>query len=229
MVSGAKYYTLIGSLPALPRSFEQADRAPLSPIQLGERLSMLEPHDAEVVERMEGFLVWERQPLERTDSDVLHKYDQFMSQVESRFARDLIREAMAMRTILAGLRCRRMGREPPLGVEPLASQVSRNWNHPDFRLAGRFPWISEVEQQLNGPEPFEVERMKLRIAWRHVSRLAGVYHFEFEAVLLYLFRWEIIYRWTQRNAEAGREKLELLISQAMGPYANLFDGAGEEQ
>ena len=67
---------------------------PISKLRLSERLKMLEPHDAEVVEEMGDFLVWERQPLERTDEDVLRHYDRFMETVDNRFSRDLIQYAM---------------------------------------------------------------------------------------------------------------------------------------
>ena len=48
------YYTLVGSLPALPRHFEDAERVPISVLQLQERLKMLQPHDAEVIEEMKA-------------------------------------------------------------------------------------------------------------------------------------------------------------------------------
>lgn len=222
MPRNTKYYTLIGSLPALPRHFEEAERLPISRLQLNERLKMLAPDDARVIEEMIEFLVWERHPLERTDEDVLRHYDQFMQTVAPPFARDLIRYAMTARTIIAALRCRRLGREPPPGVPPVASQIARHWNHPDFRLGVRFPWIGEVDAQLNGDFPFDLERRKLDITWRHATQLADQYHFTFQAVVVYLIRWEIVYRWTRRDAEAGQEKFEQLASEAMAQYANLF-------
>ena len=49
MARSTTYYTLIGSLPALPRRFEQAERVPISRLKLDERLKMLTPQDAEEV------------------------------------------------------------------------------------------------------------------------------------------------------------------------------------
>ena len=216
------YYTLVGSLPALPRHFEEADRVPISELRLVERLKMLEPHDAEVIEKMADFLAWERQPLELTDQDVFHRYNRFMDTISSHFARDLIERAMTNRTIIAALRCRRLQLDPPLGAIPVASHIARNWNHPDFRLGGRFPWISDVDALLSGDSPFELERKILNIVWQNVSRLAEQCHFTFEAVVLYLIRWEIVYRWTQRNAEVGQEKFDQLVAEAMGEYAEMW-------
>ena len=222
MSRSTTYYTLIGSLPALPRHFEQAERVPISELQLDERLKMLEPLDAEVIEEMGDFLVWERQPVERTDEDVLRHYEQFMERVSNRFARDLIRYAMTTRTILAGLRCRRLQLDPPAGAEPVAAQIARHWNLPDFGLGRQFSWIGEVDAQLTGDSPFELERTKHRIVWRHAGRLAEQHLFTFEAVALYLIRWEVVYRWTRRDAAAGEKKFEELMQEAMGEYAEMF-------
>ena len=216
------YYTLIGSLPALPRSFEEAERVPISRLKLNERLKMLEPHDAAVVESICDFLVWERQPLERTDAEIMRHYEKFMDEVDNRFARELIGDTMTMRTVLAGLRCRRLQLEPPVGVAPIAAQIARNWNHPNFRLAAQFPWIAEVEKQLNGASPFDLERMRIEFAWRRVKRLAEEHLFTFEAVVLYLMRWELVYRWTQRSAEVGQKRFEQLVTDAMGDFAHMF-------
>ena len=66
----------------------------------------------------------------------------------------------------------------------------------------------------------------LDIAWKYTKQLADQFHFTFEAVVLYLIRWEVVYRWTQRSSTAGQEKFEQLASEAMGEYANMFaDGA----
>ena len=217
------YYTLIGSLPALPRNFEAADRVPISGLRFGARLKMLEPRDLEVVDEMTDFLAWDRQPLELTDENVLQRYTRFMGKISNHFARELIELAMTNRTIIAGLRCRRLQLDPPLGVDPVAGHIARNWNHPDFRLGGRFPWISEVDALFRRESPLDLERKILDIAWQHVCRLAEQYHFTFEAVVLYLIRWEIVYRWTKRNAEVGQKKFDQLVAESMDDYAEMWE------
>jgi hypothetical protein len=224
MAHNTTYYTLIGSLPALPRHFEEAERVPISRLGLAERLKMLEPHDAKVIEEMADFLAWERQPLERTDEDVGRRFNQFMAAVDDQFAQDLIRHVVNVRSIIAAIRCRRMKLDPPGGVEPLASHIAGNWNHADFRLGSRYPWIGEVDAQLNSEAPFDLERTILNIGWRYTRQLADQFQFSFEAVVLYLIRWEMVYRWTQRNAAAGQEKFEQLVSEAMGEHVGMFTG-----
>ena len=57
MVSGNKYYMLIGSLPALPRHFEDTEKVPISRLGLDERMKMLDTDAAEMLEQMAVFLV----------------------------------------------------------------------------------------------------------------------------------------------------------------------------
>lgn len=224
MARRTTYYTLIGSLPALPRHFEQAERVPISRRSLSERLRMLEPHDAEVVEEMTDFLAWERQPLERTDNEVVRRFDQFMRTVDDRFAQQLIRHAVTVRSLIAALRCRRLNLDPPATIEPIATRITRHWTHPEFRLGYEYPWIGEVDAQLNRGDIIDLERTVLNIAWRYTKQLSEQFQFTFEAAVLYLIRWEVVYRWTQRNAAAGQEKFESLVSEAMGEYAEMFSG-----
>ena len=221
--SSNQYYMLIGSLPALPPHFEDAERLPISNLQLNERLKLLAPSDAEVMEEMSNFLVWERQPLEQSNQDVVAHFERFIKTVDNRFTHQIITRVMTIRTVLCGLRSRRLGLEPPIGIEPAASQIARYWNHPTFKMEREFPWIADVDAQLNGERPFDYHREALNIRWQFVKRLSDEFFFSFEAVLLYVMRWEVVYRWTRRDAEAGRAKFERLVSEAMGDYADLFN------
>ena len=226
MARSRSYFTLIGSLPALPAVYDQADRVPISSRVLNDRLKMLESRDAQVVEQMGDFLVWERQPLERRDEEVIRHYHQFMETVPDRFARNLIEQVMSFRTIICGLRCRRLKIEMPLGGPPVTS-ITRNWNQQDFHLGAQFPWVAEMDAKLNGDSPFDIERMKLDITWKFAKRKAEQFHFTFEAVVLYLIRWEILNRWVMRDAEAGQEKFNKLVSEAMGEYTDLYATSDE--
>jgi hypothetical protein len=214
---------LIGSLPALPTHFADAERVPISRRALDERLKMLDPDAAKVLEQISEFLLWERQPLDRTDEEFCRHYDRIMADVQHRFARELIEQMMTRRTILSALRRRRQGLGPPAGVGWVAEHIARYWSHPDFRLSTQYPWIGEIYAQLNSDRPFELQRSLFDMAWRHMKHLSDQYHFSFEAVLLYLIRWEIVYRWTSHDAAAGHEKFEQLAADAMGEYANMFE------
>jgi hypothetical protein len=222
MFSSTAYYTLIGSLPTLPPHFEDAERVPISRIQLNDRLRMLEPRDARVIDEMAEFLIWERQPLERTDQDVIDHAEQFLETVDNRFAIELIHYVLQVRTIVAGLRLRRRGLGPPPAKLPVAQHIARHWEHPDFRLGNEFRWIASLDSVLNSETPFRFEKITLDIIWQHAKRLSEQYFFTFEAVVLYLIRWEVVYRWTRRDAKTGRKKFQELVDEAMGEYAMMF-------
>ena len=171
---------------------------------------------------MSDFLTWERQPLEQTDDEVLKKYDRFLDIVHHGFAQNLIQQALAARTILAALRHRRLKMEPPKGLEPLASTISNNWKQPDFGLGTQYRWIIEFDELLTGDTPFDLERKTLEVTWSYAKRLADSYQFSFEAVLLYLIRWEVVYRWTRRDATVGQRRFDELVAEAMGEYTEMF-------
>ena len=73
------YYTLVASLPALPR-FEEADRLPINETRLTERLRMLHPDDADYVAQLSRAIRWENHPPGEGDVEVVAHY------------RDLLRE-----------------------------------------------------------------------------------------------------------------------------------------
>ena len=221
-MSNASYYTLLASLPALPPNFESADRPPISDARLEQRLKMLSADDARVIQQATDFLAWDRQPLDRTDEDVCRTYARIMTQVNNPLLLEVITTRMDIRTIVSGLRRRRLQQAPPPGVGEIAKHINKHWKHPDFRLALRFPWLSEADRLLNGSTPIELETLLLRISWNEWKRRADQYQFTFEAVILYLCRLAVLYRWTQRDSNAGREKFEQLVTEALGDYANLY-------
>ena len=222
MSQGNGYFTLIGSLPALPADFTTAERVPISRRKLNERLKMLKPRDSALIDKLAAFLVWERQPLEKTDEEVVEQYERFLATVDHPLARELIVRVMTVRTILAALRHRRLGQGPPPGEPATAGHIARHWSHPDFRLAPRFPWIGEIESLLDSGSLAELDLAVLYIGWRYAKRLSDQHAFSIEAVILYLIRWEMVYRWTRRDATAGREDFERLTEDAMGEHVELF-------
>ena len=76
-----------------------------------------------------------------------------------------------------------------------------------------------MDQLLGTTDCLAVERMLLEVAWNHWTKLAEQYFFSFEAVLLYLARWEIINRWISRDAVLGRQRFEQLVTESLDEYA----------
>lgn len=222
MVPSNNYYTLVASLPAMPRHFE-VDRLPITEPRLMKRLEMLKAGDAEVVEQLRRFLLWDRQPPDRTDDDMIAHYGKFMSTTTNRMARHIVAYRIDVRTIMSGLRRRRRGLPPPPGIGQWVEHIRRNWEHPDFKLGWQYPWIVQVNSLLGTTDCLAVERVLLDVAWTHWMKLSEHHFFTFEAVLLYLARWEIIHRWISQNVMLGRQRFGQLITESLNEYANLYE------
>ena len=215
------YYTLIASLPHLPLHFE-LDRTPITRPRLNERLKLLEDADRDVIDQMSAFLVWDRQPLDRNDQEVIERYDNLMRTVSNPLVRALINTRINMRTIVSAVRRRKAGGSPPVGVGQWVDHIRRNWEHPEFRLAGRYAWIRPFQDLIDEGAAREAQRLLFSVNYRTWSRMAEHYAFSFEGLILYLARWEIIDRWTSQDANAGQQRFEKLISETLGEHANLY-------
>ena len=62
----------------------------------------------------------------------------------------------------------------------------------------------------------------LGATWTYLKKRAEDYYFSFEAVVLYIARWDMIRHWQQLQAERGRAIFETLVTEALGAYANIY-------
>jgi Protein of unknown function (DUF2764) len=215
------YYMLICSLSTLPPRFD-VDRLPITLERLQARLRMLEPEDAQTISRMLDILAWSRQGAEATDTAVVQRYGALMQEVTNPLVREVVAANMDVRMILAALRRRRHGLGPPtVGVGPWFAHIRRNFNQPDFRLGHVFPWIQPFAHLLEHGDGLTLYRRMLGETWAYLKKRAEDYYFSFEAVVLYIARWDIIRHWQQLQAERGRAIFEALVTEALGEYAKL--------
>jgi hypothetical protein len=220
-VLGRSYHTLIASLPPLPPRFD-VRRDPISAPRLEQRLRMLEKDDAAVIEQWRSFLQWDRQPLDRTDEEFIAKYDELMRNISNSTLREMIQIRIDTRTIVSAIRRRRAGMPPPQGAGQWVDHIRRNFNELEFKLAGQYSWIGQFDQLLATGDAMAAERLLLGTTYNQWSRMAEHYTFSFEAILLYLARWEIIDRWTSCDAHAGQLRFESILTETLGEYAQLF-------
>ncbi len=213
---------LIASLPHLPADFD-AEHLPISRERLAQRLGLLQPCDAQVLDQLTDFLAWDRQPLDRTDDEVVARYEHLMSTISNPLVRKIITHRIDVRTIVGGLRRRRKGLGPPVGAGELVETIARNWQHPQFNLQGQHPWIAEFDRRFSAGDALGAQRLLYQVVWERWQRLAERYYFSFETVLLYLARWSIIDRWVSQNEQAGQQKFDQLIEEILGEYAHLDD------
>ena len=217
------YHMLISSLPALPSRFD-VDRLPISFERLQGRLRMLEPEDAEEIERMLAVLRWANQFEEPNDAAVVQRYDAMMHDITNPLVRDILEYGMDGRMIAVALRCRRRDLPlPTVGIGRWVEHLRLHFNQPDFKLGQVFPWILEAERLLTQGDLLNFYRQYvLGATWAYLKKRAEDYYFSFEAVVLYIARWDMIRRWQQLQAERGRAIFETLVTEALGEYANIY-------
>jgi hypothetical protein len=217
------YHMLISSLPALPPRFD-VERLPISFERLQARLRMLKPEDAEEIERLLAALRWANQFEEPSDTAVVQRYNTLMRDITNPLVRDILEYGMDVRMIAVALRSRRRGLGPPtVGIGQWFDHIRRHFNQPDFKLGRVFPWIPEAERLLAQGDLLTLYRQYvLGATWTYLKKRAEDYYFSFEAVVLYIARWDMIRRWQQLQAERGRAIFETLVTEALGEYANIY-------
>ena len=102
------YYTLVASLPPLPDSFD-AGPSPITASTLRHRLSMLGDDDRQVVDQLSDFFRWDRQPIERSDAEVIATHRHLTREIDNPLVLSLIEHRFEMRTLVAAVRCQRVG------------------------------------------------------------------------------------------------------------------------
>ena len=226
MSSSRMYYDLVSSLPPLPY-FEKANRNPINRDRLNDRMLLLEPEDQEVIGRAAEFLAWQRQPAARTDKEMVEMYNTFIEDSQQPIFQAMVQNRMHQRTIMAALRRKRKGlpkpeKGEPWGVGPWVLSIEKNWDAPHFKLASVFPWIPEAQNLLDTQKALDLDRLLMAEEWKWLDGLAFVNEFSFEALLAYLFRWDILDLWLSYNTEAAKERFEELVAEVMGEHIKLF-------
>ncbi|GAB4395034.1 MAG: hypothetical protein Tsb0032_25690 [Kiloniellaceae bacterium] len=223
------YITLISSLPS-PEALFLARKPPLSRLRLNQRLRDLEPEDAEALRLVEDALQWSRLPISLTEEEVVARAERALAGIDNEMLRQIVKERLEIRTCVAALRRRNRGEAAPApgtcwGFGRWTDHIARNWTEATFRLDRVFPWLREADSLMKAGDTVALERLLLQQAWKKLVRLAGEHEFDFEAVVIYVLKWNIVDRWTRYNGEAAMRRFEEMIEASLGDYATLaFEG-----
>ncbi len=226
-----EYVTLMASLPALGPMLE-ARYAPINRVRLQARLSQLRPEHLAELTAVADLLAWSRLTLEGSDAELVRRAKSVIPALSNSTLADLARDRMELRTLVAALRRRHMGQEAPpadndWGYGRYVRRIALAWREPDFGLGTSFPWVNAARTCLEKQDSQSLERILLEQAWRLADRLAGGHTFNFEAVALYLIRWNLLYRWTQYDAEAAAAKFDELVAEALDAAVDTLDELDE--
>ena len=225
-MSRTTYYTLVASLPRLPH-FEEAAWLPMSRKQMNQRLTMLTPEDALQLRLADDLLKWQRQPITKTDQEMVEQYRKLLPAITDPSLREIVEYRMAQRTALVGLRRQRLGLPPPAadelwGVGPWVHLMSGAWDRSDLGLRHLLPWIGEAANLLESGEALQLERLLMDAVWTRLGRIAERSPFGFEPVIAFLFRWDILQRWLTYDAEKGKVHFQELVAEVTREQQQLF-------
>ena len=220
------YYTLLAGLPWLPR-FDRADRLPISRERLHQRLRMLAPDDALVLERAVAFLAWQKDTSSTGDRDTIVRFKNLAESISNPDLITFFDFPVDQRTIMAALRRRHRGLKPPTAGEPwgvgrYVRHIERNWEDPHFNLAAVYPWISRARLHLEGGEAPALDRLLKNMLWDHMDRTVSPYDFGFPAVISYRMKWDILDQWLSYDGERARIRFEELVKEITDGQSKLF-------
>ena len=210
---------LIASLPRHGALFG-ARQTPLSRFRLHQRLGLLDPPDRYLLDRITDLLDWMRHGIGRSDTDILANARDLLPRIASPTLKELVTRRLELRSMVAALRSRRRGEGPP-GIEVAwgfgrwIRHLRANWSEPGFRLDHVYPEVQELQRLLQSGDMLVFERTLLGIVWRDLERLSEGHHFDFEAVVIYTLRWDLVYRWTGYEGEAAVVRFDELTERAM--------------
>jgi hypothetical protein len=219
-MAGRSYYTLMASLPALPR-LEKAKVLPINEVRLRERLTMLHEEDAVLVRETTRFLRWQRQPVQRTDREIVLLFERILNKLQDHEAiAAMVTLRMDVRTVMAALRRRHLGIPRPekgeiWGTGEWTRPIMQNWDDPDFKLGYVFPWISRVRNYLEKGETVELEKQLMHVVWNRAEQLAFLKPFGFDSLIAYLFKWDILQRWLSFDKQEAKKRFKSLVLEVM--------------
>lgn len=218
MSAGPAYYTLVASLPALAPPFAE-ERPPLSRFALDRRLRMLSTEDRAELEALEGVMFFDRLSWELSSEAVVDHTDRALQSIRSPVLLEVATWRLGVRTAVAALRRRDAGLDVPSGrwgMGPWVSSIRRNWGRADLGLGRILPWLSELQDLLRQRRTKEFERLVVRRVWGELSRRAFLHHFDFEAVALYVLRWDLVHRATLEDGADAERRFHELLNESWG-------------
>ncbi|MDJ0763617.1 MAG: DUF2764 family protein [Myxococcota bacterium] len=223
-----QYYMLLSSLPALQR-FDLAERLPISRERLTSRMTMLHPEDAELLKRATNFFAWFRQSATLADDAMTVGYQGLAELVEARGLMKLFGLPINLRTIIAALRRRLLGREAPRagenwGAGPLVPHIVRHYEAADFGLQAVYPWITEVRHHIEAGAARDLEKLMCSLIWKHFDRPYDRGPFGIEALTAYLFKWSVLDQWLSQDRAGALNRFDQLVAEVTGQWEAHFNG-----
>jgi hypothetical protein len=211
------YYTIVASLPHLPY-FADAERLPLSRLRLEQRLRMLDADESRQIYQAEFLAGWRLPAGKLGGGNIAKHYKTALQSISQPVLREFVEYRLDIQTIVAALRLRQAGRDPgqypgTWGIGRLVKHIEAHWDAADFRLGTVYPWVNEASSYLAAADAMALDRLLMDTVWRKLSRLGDMRPFGFEAITAFVFKWDILQAWLQRDAFAAKQRFQTLIEE----------------
>ena len=214
-----QYVDLMVSLPHLRNPFV-SEQAPISRLQLGNRLRMLQAADRELLYRISHVIYWGELESEVPDAELIKRVEHLRREADELQVWQWIQWRLDVRFLMAALRVRRDQAEAPdpavfSGYSRYAHTVERHWGHASFHLEGRFPWLQDAARYLSEQNAVALEKTLLKEVWRYYSRQVLNTQYGLDAVFLYMARWDLVDRWSGYRSELARVRFDNLLQASL--------------
>ncbi|HLC16851.1 MAG TPA: DUF2764 family protein [Thermodesulfovibrionia bacterium] len=226
MAFSTRYVMLITSLPYLPKVFTDKSLS-VSKIQLEKRLTLLRPEDADTLNRVQELVHWDYLPIERTDKEIAAYAEAKVAELRG-LVREIVQWRLSLRTVMAALRRRQRGVGVPdhgqkWGFGHVTDHIVKHWNEPDFGLSRLYPWVKQAGNMLANSDFPALEKLILTTVWNYLIQTGQGRYFDFEAVVLYVLRWNIMEQWAGYDSSAAIKRFDELVNAALKEHTLVFD------
>lgn len=212
------YVMLVASLPAI--RFLSEKEPPINRARLMERLKYLPAADQEMLRQLTEIVSWRFIDVTQADAAFLERAEALLARISSPTLAAALRERLEMRTVIAALRRRHAGENPPepgvrWGFGPHVERIRASWSLPDFGVGTLYPWLPAAKEALDAGDAVALERLLLETAWNQQARHAEGHAFDFETVALYMIRWSMAERWARFDTDEAKVRFRELLDAAL--------------
>jgi len=210
---------LMSSLPRHDNNLDKEKIVPLSRIQLDKRLAILDEKDLADLLKIEGLLHWSHMN-EDIDQVFVNRTTESIESIDNTFIKSIVIWRLEIRIILAAIRMRHQGlkhapTKEQLGFDYWNYYISNYWNEVDFGLGKQLPWLAQANEYLVTNQSLQLEKLLYKVVWEHYHRQNFAHYFDFEAVIIYVLRWDIVSRWIKKNNELAIKRFDSLVETGL--------------
>jgi len=218
------YTMLMASLPPHPMSlWDCFKHKPVTRLRLERQLKLLTEQDSQQLAAIESILHWAKMQDLNSDAEIAIEAKRVIKSIHNPLLQQAIIWRLELRIIVTAIRRRKLNRPPPdkhehWGYGQVLPLIRNNWQLDDFGLSHRFPWVTKAQALFVANESVELEKLLLNLSWQHYAQLGQAHYSDFEAVVLYVLRWDIVNRWSQCDEQAAMLQFEALVNYGLGDF-----------